>query len=96
MMQSAGIFASENIRQMKKILLFGLLAMVCSCSDNGGVQPIEEVQVKTAEVVKAKGSAGRSFPFISKPYNQTNLSFRVGGPLGMFDIQPGYFYRKGE
>lgn len=38
----------------------------------------------------------REYPFISAPYNETQLSFRVNGPVRDFDLRSGQAFKKGD
>lgn len=52
--------------------------------------------VKVVEVDTVYEQSRRSYTFISQPYRVTELSFRVGGPVHLLDVQSGQFFRKGE
>lgn len=68
--------------------------MLASCSSVQ--QKKEEIAtIKVASVELSENGSKREFPFISKPFKTTDLSFRVGGPVNQFDVQSGNFYKKG-
>ncbi len=52
--------------------------------------------VNVAEVRNGNASQQKEFPFISKPFRTSELSFRVGGQVQRFDVYAGNRYRKGE
>lgn len=54
------------------------------------------VSVKIVQAVSYAESGGNEFPFISKPYRSSELSFRVGGPVNVMDLHSGNYYRKGD
>lgn len=81
---------------MKKlILLTGIVLGVSAC---GSVEQKQEESktVKVIEVKKYDNESTRSYTFISQPYRVSELSFRVGGPVNVFDVQNGQFFRKGQ
>lgn len=41
-------------------------------------------------------SAEREFSFIAKPFKETELSFRVGGPIDRFEVYAGNYYHRGD
>ena len=41
-------------------------------------------------------SSEREFSFISKPFKETELSFRVGGPIDRFEVYAGNYYQRGD
>lgn len=51
--------------------------------------------VKVAKAETLTINRQRDFTFISKPFKTSDLSFRVGGPVTGFEVQPGQFYKKG-
>lgn len=89
---------------MKKRLITGLSLVLpialCIISCNGNPVATDTIQnspdINTAIVRKVSEPQERTYTFISKPYKESNLSFRIGGPVIEFDSNPGQFYRKGE
>lgn len=82
---------------MKKIfcaLSFGVLLTACGNKPQA-VQDkfLVEVVSPTREVLTENY---REYPFISKPYNETQLSFRVNGPVLDFDLRSGQSFSKGS
>lgn len=73
-----------------------LLLSVASCK-NGEAQ--KEPQIPIVNVAQAEahlGTGQKEFAFISKPFRSSELSFRVGGPIGRFEVYAGNYYRRGE
>lgn len=56
----------------------------------------EPIRVKVVEAEKTVLSSEREFSFISKPFKETELSFRVGGPIDRFEVYAGNFYHRGD
>lgn len=81
---------------MKKIIYLILISIVCSCSSSENEISIEPRTVRTAKAETASSESVRKYSFVSKPYKTSDLSFRVGGPVIEFDVQPGQFFRKGQ
>ena len=61
------------------------LCLLTSCG-KGEKKTNEPVRVKVAEAAIHVPSAEREFSFISKPFKETELSFRVGGPIDRFEV----------
>lgn len=80
----------------KRLLLASTtLLLLASCgqqAEEGKELPL--VNTVTAEQVSAPTL--RSYTFISEPYRQVDLSFRVGGPVKTFDVQSGQHFSKGQ
>lgn len=85
-------------RKYSREFLCGLLvwATLCAASCKNQEEAVTAVTVRIAEAVPAESSTERTFPFISSPYNETVLSFRTGGRLNYFDINPGDMFSAGE
>lgn len=82
---------------MKKIfyvLSLGVLLAACGNKPEAG-QDIFLVEV-VAPTREAAAESFRTYPFISKPYNETQLSFRVSGPVLDFDLRAGRAFSKGS
>lgn len=71
------------------------LYLFASCG-KGEKKADEPVRVKVAESEILVPSLEREFPFISKPFKETELSFRVGGPIDRFEVYAGNFYHRGD
>lgn len=84
---------------MKKSIFITFITLsfltLTSCGE-GKVKQNTPLVVKVIKVDTIKNRANRSYTFISKPYRATELSFRVGGPVDMFNVQNGQFFRKGD
>ena len=79
----------------KRLLLAGTTLLLVSCgqqAEEGKELPL--VNTVTAEQVSAPTQ--RSYTFISEPYRQVDLSFRVGGPVKTFDALPGQVFTPSE
>ncbi|MDM8337765.1 efflux RND transporter periplasmic adaptor subunit [Mediterranea massiliensis] len=79
----------------KRLLLAGTTLLLASCgqqAEEGKELPL--VNTVTAEQVSAPTL--RSYTFISEPYRQVDLSFRVGGPVKTFDALPGQVFTPSE
>ena len=74
-------------------MFFSCLLVSC---DAGEKKTDEPVRIKVAEVEISLPSAEREFSFISKPFKETELSFRVGGPIDRFEVYAGNFYHRGD
>lgn len=73
------------------------LLLFASCKEEHSAQTNAKYSVKTVlpEVIDL-GKSTHSYPFIIKPFNESDLSFRVNGPLNDFAIQPGDYFKKGQ
>lgn len=81
---------------MKKLILMtGIVLGLSACGNNEQKQE-EPKSVKVVEVKKVENESTRSYTFLSQPYRVSELSFRVGGPVNVFDVQNGQFFRKGQ
>lgn len=76
------------------ILLCGVT--LASCNKGNTKQNTESMVVSTAEVCTVKPSQTAEFQFISKPFRETVLSFRVSGPVTDFNVISGQHFEKGE
>ena len=56
------------------------ICLFASCG-TGEKRTDESIRIKVAEVEMSVPSSEREFSFISKPFKETELSFRVGGPI---------------
>lgn len=79
---------------MRNLLFICFVLLFASCSSEQKKKD-ETATIKVASVELSENDAKREFPFISKPFQTTDLSFRVGGPVTQFDVQSGNFYKKG-
>lgn len=80
---------------MKKTILFFLGAgMLVACKHTE--LPKEQLsEVKVVRAQQTKQESERNYTFLSQPYRTSELSFRVGGPILLFNIQNGQFFQKG-
>lgn len=81
---------------MKKTIYLILISIICSCTSSEKKNIEQPRAVRTAKAETVLGESVRKYSFISKPYKTSELSFRVGGPVIEFDVQPGQFFRKGQ
>ncbi|MGL5730064.1 MAG: efflux RND transporter periplasmic adaptor subunit [Bacteroidales bacterium] len=73
-------------------LIFGLL----SCSSNDKTEHDPRLKVSAYEVKADSSTFSNEVSFISKPFRESDLSFRVSGPLQSFKAYSGDYFRKGE
>ena len=81
---------------MKRVILciIGVFTLVaCTSVKDDGQQ---EAGVKVLRVAALDNNLERKYTFLSQPFRTSELSFRVGGPVSVFDVQSGQFFRKGE
>lgn len=71
------------------------LCMLSSCGE-GEKKTDEPMRIKVAEAEISLPASKREFSFISKPFKETELSFRVGGPIDRFEVYAGNFYHRGD
>lgn len=71
-----------------------LLSLLSACG-GGEKKTNEPIRIKVAEAEVTVPSSKREFSFISKPLKETELSFRVGGPIDRFEVYAGNFYHRG-
>ena len=83
---------------MRRLLFSAIcVTLLAGCSDAKKKDVKENILVVDAIKAESRTPQSReSFAFISKPYRTSTLSFRVSGPLAMFDIQSGKYYAKGS
>lgn len=72
--------------------------LLCLFSACGGEEKKtnEPVRIKVAEVENTIPTSEREFSFISKPFKETTLSFRVSGPIDRFEVYAGNYYHRGD
>ncbi|WP_455588459.1 efflux RND transporter periplasmic adaptor subunit [Bacteroides rodentium] len=71
------------------------LVLFASCSGNKEKKK-SWVLVKTEKAVGHSTGGEQEYPFISRPYRTSELSFRVGGPIDRFDVFAGNYYKQGS
>lgn len=81
---------------MRILMCFCLTALLVACSGTKEKESDNPMTVKVFQAQPSVDTGEREFTFISKPYKVSDLSFRVGGPVLKFDVQPGQRFRKGE
>lgn len=80
---------------MKQIIL-ALMFIVLLTSCNNSKKEIKPRRVKTTVAKTESYDNTNSFPFISKPFRNSQLSFRVSGLLNNFQTFSGEYYDKGK
>lgn len=73
-----------------------LLLPMASCTQKDAKEGSLPTEVKVCRAESSTSESEREFTFISKPYKTTDLSFRVSGPVTVFDVQSGQHFRAGE
>lgn len=81
---------------VKLLSVLILPASLLSCTGRGDSTTDAVIKVKTVQAIHCAESGENEFPFISKPYRSSELSFRVGGPVNVMDLHSGNYYRKGD
>lgn len=76
------------------------MGIVCLCllaaCGQGEKKTDEPIRIRIAEAKSLVPASEREFSFISKPFKETELSFRVGGPIDRFEVYAGNFYHRGD
>ena len=72
-----------------------LLCLLTACGKDQK-KPEEAIKIRTVKAVATVPSSEREFSFISKPFKETELSFRVGGPIDRFEVYAGNLYHRGD
>ena len=80
---------------VKQLLIFGTGILIASCSPKSE-DANSSLKIKTVKAVRLNENSAQEFPFISKPYRSSELSFRVGGVVNDLDIFPGKYYKQGD
>lgn len=52
--------------------------------------------VDVTKVLAVTDGSYKEYPFISRPFRSSELSFRVSGPLDNFEVYVGNYYRQGD
>jgi RND family efflux transporter MFP subunit len=86
----------ENIKMKKITFIYLFVLLAFSACKNKNTITLQPQTVSVIKVLPSEDSISREFPFISKAYQSSELSFRVGGPLTNFEIQAGDYFKKGE
>lgn len=79
----------------KLSMCVSLLCLLTACG-NSEKKTEESLRIKVAEAETIVPASGREFSFISKPFKETELSFRVGGPIDRFEVYAGNYYHRGD
>lgn len=80
-----------------RFLLFitGIFLFISCSSEKKGSEE-QTMTIRVAQVTAQPVNQTDEFPFISKPFRTSTLSFRVSGPIDRFDVFAGNFYKKGQ
>lgn len=82
------------MRSISYLLLLGILLSACQKDTKSDSA---DLPVKVTSPLKSAESGGsRKYTFLSRPYNETVLSFRINGPVLKFNLQPGQAFAKGR
>lgn len=71
------------------------LCLLAACGQ-GEKKTDEPIRIRVAEAKGVVPASEREFSFISKPFKETELSFRVGGPIDRFEVYAGNYYHRGD
>lgn len=84
------------IKDMRNLLCICLALLILSCN-SGDTKTVSKTKtVKLARVEKLNEVSKREFSFISKPFKEVSLAFRVSGQIDKLDVQAGDYFKKGE
>lgn len=72
------------------------LAMLTSCKGAGEAEKPQIPTVKVAQATHSTVAGQKEFPFMTRPFRSSELSFRVGGPIDRFEVYAGNYYRQGS
>ena len=79
----------------RSILLSALSFLLAACGGKE-LKKEQDLLVYTADATTLSQQNNKEFPFISQPFRTSELSFRVGGPINLFDVYAGNQYRQGS
>ncbi|MGN1232431.1 MAG: efflux RND transporter periplasmic adaptor subunit [Candidatus Cryptobacteroides sp.] len=79
-------------------ILLCLFVLVSVMSCGSGVENVgqEGLCIRTAVAVESGSAALDEYPFISKPFRTSELSFRISGPIDRLEVYPGRFFKRGD
>lgn len=80
----------------RQIMYVSLVFLLAACGKAGKEKTDQPIVVKTVAAEKGAEVQWREYPFIAKPFKETDLSFRIGGPIDRFEVYAGNSYKKGE
>ncbi|WP_459186955.1 efflux RND transporter periplasmic adaptor subunit [Parabacteroides sp. APC149_11_2_Y6] len=76
------------------ILAFSFFLFSCKRTEKINERPVMVVDV--TKVLAVPDGSYKEYPFISRPFRSSELSFRVSGPLDNFEVYAGNYYRQGD
>ncbi|MDD2952098.1 MAG: efflux RND transporter periplasmic adaptor subunit [Parabacteroides sp.] len=82
------------MRRISYILLLGILLSACqkNTKSEGTNLPVEVI----SPIKETETGRNREYTFLSRPHNETVLSFRINGPVLNFELRPGQAFSKGS
>ncbi len=84
------------MNKFKILFLLSLAVMIFTACSEEEVPKKELVRpVKTMTVGRVKDEVGKGYPGTSKAAQEAELSFKVGGPIIKYNVNPGAMVRKG-
>lgn len=79
------------------LCLISIFASVSLFSCEGSKKlPKKDLVVKTAFVASNTSDITKKFTIIAQPHHETNLSFRISGPVSDLKVYPGNYFKKGD
>lgn len=87
---------SHNPIFIKSLFFLAVPALLASCAGQAAGDVSQAMAVKTAAACRHTAGRNVAYQFITRPYSESELSFRVGGPLSDFDIVPGRYFSEGS
>ena len=81
----------------KPFLFLCMAGLLVSCKNGTNENAKEQnIRINTFQAENTHTDSRKEYPFISKPFRTSELSFRVGGPINRFDVYAGNYYKKGD
>lgn len=82
--------------RVHSILFYSLTFLLCACNGKESNSKQELLVNTTAVISSNPETSSKEFPFIAQPFRTSELSFRVGGPIRLFDVYAGNKYNQGD
>ncbi len=92
-MGAISLLKKVDITMKKVIVTLMCTILLASCNSSESERTLRNIKATNVRVEKYDNNV--SFPFISEPFRNSQLSFRVNGLLNNFETISGEFYRKG-
>lgn len=96
---ASGINSEFNYMKVTATPFFFLCitGLFVSCKSETNKKTSEpEVQIYISQAENTQADERKEFPFISKPFRTSELSFRVGGPIDRCEVYAGNYYKRGD